>query len=46
LYQNIIGRQDLVHFADQFPAFYDAIQQKVQQGYKHDNHNGTYEESD
>ena len=44
-YQNIIGHQGHICFVDQFPAFHDVIQQKVQQGYKHENHDGPYEES-
>ena len=42
-YRNIIGHQGLVRFVHQFPEFYEAIQQKVQQGYKKDNHDGTYD---
>jgi len=30
-YQNIIGHQGLFRFVDDFPRFYDAIQQKVLQ---------------
>ena len=45
-YQNIIGHQGLLHYVDQFPEFFDSIPQKVRQSYKHDNHDGTYNESD
>jgi len=46
-YQNIIGHQGLLRFVDDFPRFYDAIQQKVQQSYVHDEdrQNNTHEET-
>ena len=45
-YQNIIGHQGLTRFVDQFPDFFEAIQEKVQQSYIVDNHDGTYDETD
>ena len=45
-YQHVIGHQGLLRYVDQFPVFFDSIQQKVQQQYKQDNHDGTYNESD
>mmetsp|Transcript_20638 Transcript_20638/g.31474 ORF Transcript_20638/g.31474 Transcript_20638/m.31474 type:complete len:329 (-) Transcript_20638:785-1771(-) len=46
-YKNIIGHQGLLRFVDDFPRFYTAIQQKVQQSYVHDEdeHNNTHEET-
>ena len=45
-YQHVIGHQGLLRYVDQFAEFFDAIQQKVQQQYKQDNHDGTYNEAD
>lgn len=47
-YINIIGHQGLLRFVDQFPAFFEAIQQKVQRAYVHniDEVNGTYDVTD
>jgi len=44
-YSNIIGHQGLLRFVDQFPHFYNAIQQKVQREFVHnvDEINGTYD---
>ncbi len=44
-YTNIIGHQGLLRFVDQFPAFFAAIQQKVQREWVHnvDEENGTYD---
>jgi hypothetical protein len=44
-YQNIIGQQGLTRFVDQFPDFFDAIQEKVQQSYIVENHDETYDET-
>ena len=43
-YTNIIGHQGLLRFVDQFPAFYDAINEKVKKNWVHnvDHRNGTY----
>lgn len=47
-YANIIGHQGLLRFVDQFPAFFEAIQQKVQREFVHnvDEENGTYDVTD
>ena len=43
----LIGHQGLLRFVDDFPRFYNAIQQKVQQSHVHDEdeHNNTHEET-
>ena len=43
-YRNIIGHQGLIRFLDDFPRFYNAIQQKVMQDDIHHNHDGTMTE--
>jgi hypothetical protein len=43
-YGNIIGHQGLTRFLDDFPRFYNAIQQKVMQDYICHNHDGTMTE--
>ena len=47
-YTNIIGHQGLLRFVDQFPAFYDAINEKVKKNWVHnvDHRNGTYMETE
>lgn len=44
-YKDVIGHQGLLRFVDQFPDFYNAIQQKVQRETIHniDEHNNTYD---
>lgn len=47
-YKNIIGHQGLLHFVDEFPAFYDAINQKVQRSWvsNYNRRAGTYQVTD
>ncbi|KAL7502369.1 hypothetical protein ACHAXN_000778 [Cyclotella atomus] len=40
-YMNIIGHQGLICFLDDFPSFYEAIQQKVMRDELHHNHDNT-----
>jgi hypothetical protein len=40
-YMNIIGHQGLIRFLDDFPSFYEAIQQKVMRDELHHNHDNT-----